>query len=271
MVDQARFTIGRTLSDSFRFVRCYPIQCLLLAALMYPITMVTPAVQDIDWPWTIYRSFVWFGPVLFTGMSLVIAFVAEAAVANHVTSHLRGRKPIPGAWVRWIHFLYPVSVGSLAIGLLPLLGAAVAFYFIFTGPHIAGLGIAIGFVSLVLYSVLTMFWAVYTPIVVLEGTSIYASLARSARLCRGRRWRVLGVYLFLYVLRIAVLIALNYAAVAVVGPGLIHGNLYVEAALISGPLNIVYVLSAVVTATLYHYLRLEDEGMDSARAVTAFD
>jgi hypothetical protein len=59
---------------------------------------------------------------------------------------------------------------------------------------IAGIGIAIGFVLLIIPGlVLLTFWCVIVPTIVIEGKSAGESFGRSFDLVRGHFWRVLGV------------------------------------------------------------------------------
>jgi hypothetical protein len=90
--------------------------------------------------------------------------------------------------------------------LLPLLGLAI----------IAGIGIAIGFVLLIIPGlILLTIWAVAAPVMVIEQPGVFAALGRSRDLVRGYGWPVFGTI----VLAALIDLAVNIVA-AVVASGL---------------------------------------------------
>jgi Uncharacterised protein family (UPF0259) len=90
--------------------------------------------------------------------------------------------------------------------LLPLLGLAI----------VAGIGIAIGFVLLIIPGlILLTIWAVAAPVMVIEHPGVFAALGRSRELVRGYGWPVFGTI----VLAALIDLAVNIVA-AVVASGL---------------------------------------------------
>ena len=64
---------------------------------------------------------------------------------------------------------------------------------------VAGLGIAVGLVLLIVPGlILLTIWAVAPPVVVLENPGVFASLRRSRELVRGNGWQVFGVIVAIF-------------------------------------------------------------------------
>ncbi len=59
---------------------------------------------------------------------------------------------------------------------------------------LAGLGVAIGLVLLIIPGlVLLTWWSLIVPVIMLEGSGVFAAFGRSRELVRGHGWRVFGV------------------------------------------------------------------------------
>ncbi len=96
---------------------------------------------------------------------------------------------------------------SAAPYILPLIGFGI----------LAGIGIAIGFVLIVIPGlILLTFWSVGAPAIVVEGVGPLDAFGRSWRLVRGEAWSVFGA-LFLVFLIVIVVVALLGAIGAAIG------------------------------------------------------
>ena len=129
-------------------------------------------------------------------------------------------------------------INSVTPVILPLIGVSI----------LAGIGIAIGFVLIIIPGLfLLTIWAVVAPVVVLERPGVFPAFGRSRQLVKGNGWQVFGVIVLFFI--IAFVIALILAAI---GAGL--GDVgqvilgYVGA-VITAP------LTALAAATLYFELR----------------
>lgn len=115
---------------------------------------------------------------------------------------------------------------SAAPYILPLVGFGI----------LAGIGIAIGFVLIVIPGlILLTFWSVGAPAIVVEGIGPIDAFGRSWRLVRGEAWPVFGVLILTFLIVLAVGVVLGAIGAAIGAGGLIVAS----------------ILSAAVTAPVY--------------------
>lgn len=136
------------------------------------------------------------------------------------------------------------SPGQLLKAVTPVLGPLILV------GIVAGIGIAIGFVLIIVPGlILITIWSVAAPVVVLERPGVLAALGRSRELVRGNGWQVFGVILVLDVLVIVIASAIEIAAnSAGSGVGIV---VRVIVGVLTAP------LSALAAAVLYFELRGE--------------
>jgi hypothetical protein len=83
---------------------------------------------------------------------------------------------------------------------------------------LAGLGIAVGFVLVIVSGlVLLTWWCLIVPVIVLEGKSVGEAFTRSRELVRGHGWTVFGVVI-ISVLAIAIASGLIQSIFSFLGP-----------------------------------------------------
>ena len=88
-----------------------------------------------------------------------------------------------------------------------------------------GLGVAVGFVLLVVPGVILMvIWAVVAPVTVLERPGVFAAFRRSRELVRGNGWNVFGVIVvvFLAVVIVSIAAGLGSASLGSVGRAVVQ-------------------------------------------------
>ena len=96
--------------------------------------------------------------------------------------------------------------GSVSPVLLPLLAVSI----------LAGLGIAIGFVLLIVPGlILLTWWSLVAPVTVIERPGVLAAFGRSRELVRGYGWPVFGTIVLVFLLVVAASIAAALIGVAV--------------------------------------------------------
>jgi uncharacterized membrane protein len=114
---------------------------------------------------------------------------------------------------------------------------------------LAGLGIAVGLVLLIVPGlVLLTWWVLIIPVIVLEGKSAGEAFSRSRELVRGHGWSVFGVIVLTFLLLAAFSIVLSLVLTPVADwlRGFISN-------IVSGTLTAPFI--AVVWTLLYHRLR----------------
>jgi hypothetical protein len=121
-------------------------------------------------------------------VSLVLAILYEGMVVQLVRDVQDGRRD------NTVGELF----ASVSPVLLPLIAVAI----------LAGLGIAIGFVLLIVPGlVLLTFWSVVAPVTVIERPGVFRAFGRSWELVRGSAWPVFGTILLVFLLVTAASIA----------------------------------------------------------------
>jgi hypothetical protein len=130
----------------------------------------------------------WFGAVLATLVGFVGVFWLQGALCEAVADVRDGR----------VDLSISETLQKVRPRVVPLLGAGV----------LAGLGVAVGLVLLIVPGlVLLTWWSVIVPVVVLERVAAMDSFGRSRELVRGYGWNVFGVII------LTVLILLVFAIV----------------------------------------------------------
>ena len=121
-------------------------------------------------------------------VSLVLATLYEGMVVQLVRDVQDGRRD------NTVGELF----GSVSPVLLPLIAVSI----------LAGLGIGIGFVLLIVPGlILLTFWSVVAPVVVIERPGVFGAFGRSRELVRGYGWPVFGTVVLVFLLVVAASIA----------------------------------------------------------------
>jgi hypothetical protein len=164
------------------------------------------------------------------------------------------------------------SIGDcLATGLsnaLPL--TAIAF--------LTGLGCALGLILFVIPGViLALAWSVVAPVRVAEGTSIFATLGRSAELTRGYRGSIFLLFLVVGitvgVLQLIVRPIVGISLVASAGSiGAAGSAVFIPYIILTALIQIfTSLIGATNAASMYYELRMVKEGIGPERLASVFD
>ena len=175
----------------------------------------------------------WFGALLATVISLVGLFWVQGALVRAVEDIRDGRADL--------------TLGETFERVRPQLGA------IIVAGLLAGLGIVIGFVLLIVPGLVLMtLWVLVIPVVVLEDSRAGAAFGRSRELVRGYGWNVFGVI----VLALLLLLAFEIVLSIVLSP--LDGWLQsLVSNIVSGTLTTPFI--ALVWTLLYFRLRAAKE------------
>ena len=232
------FRVGAVLARSLGVMRnnfgpFSVLSILFLAAPLVLTLMLVPLLAGLDEGATILPVvLIW--PLLY--------FMLSAVLMYGTISDLRGKRATVGESLRWV------------LGLVfPIIGISI----------VATLGIFAGLLLFVVPGLilLTMWW-IAVPAAVAERTGVGASLRRSAELTSGYRWQVFGILISVYVVQML----LEFVADGVFGGVEILGTLFTL--LIS---LFMLVLYAVVSAVIYHDLRILKDGVDVEDIARVFD
>ncbi|MEV7694791.1 glycerophosphoryl diester phosphodiesterase membrane domain-containing protein [Microbacterium sp. NPDC089189] len=134
--------------------------------------------------------------------AVVVADVAHGVVAEKLTVGALWRRVRPAFW-RLIGYTF-LSVGVILLAVALVVGAVIGISFAALPVGIV-LGILCVFAAIPLALWVTTKLLLVTPILVLERSGIFAAIARSWRLTRGRFWPALGVW---------ILVQITFSAVA---------------------------------------------------------
>jgi len=141
------------------------------------------------------------------------------------------------------------SVGDLANSampvVLPLIGAGI----------LAGIGIAIGFVLIVIPGlILLTFWSVIAPVIVVERTGVFAAFGRSWQLVKGNAWRVFGAIVAVFLIVAVARAVLGAIAVGISDTVAMRIIFDVIASTLTAP------IAALVASVIYFSLKGIKEG-----------
>jgi Membrane domain of glycerophosphoryl diester phosphodiesterase len=165
-----------------RFWRTLLIVALLLAPLELAVELIDPGLAEDDW---------WLWVATTVALTLIAFPWAFGAVVHDVAA---GDRMPTGAYVRTAGRLPDLAISAL----------------------VTTVGILLGTIALVVPGLLVMArWAVIVPLIVLEGASWRRALARSNELVRGRTWSVVGIFVAITLIGIALVappVALGYLA-----------------------------------------------------------
>jgi hypothetical protein len=164
-------TVGGILGEAWGLYTKFFARFFLVAAIVYLVINLLGALLG----WVVGTGSAAFLVALITVVvSLVGTFWLQGALVYAVDDVRDGR--------------IDSSIGELFERVRPYLGTLIA------AGILAGLGIAVGFVLLIVPGlILLTFWCLIVPVIVLEGKHVGESFGRSRELVRGHGWSVFGV------------------------------------------------------------------------------
>ncbi|MBA4000427.1 hypothetical protein [Brevundimonas sp.] len=250
---QGGFDLGRVISRTFASIRDNWLLLLVASLVLVGLPSTLAAVgQTLVWSQestTAGFLFVTLGTLLY----FIGFYMLQGTAVKAVVNGFNGKKTDLGV---------ALDVGVRMF--FPLLGLGI----------LAGLGMALGFILLIVPGViLAVLWSVAAPAIVIEKRGVFDSFQRSRDLTRGYRWNVFGL-LVIYILLAWILEAAIGAVSFATGGAFAGGdgpNLWIN--ILGGP--VVNVLSAVIAtagvASLYYELRTVKEGAGPESLASVFD
>jgi hypothetical protein len=211
--------VGGVISEVFEIYRDQ-------AAVLLPAALVVFAIEGI-----LSGVLVAIHPILIIVaviVQLVATYLYQGMVVELVADVQDGRRD--------------ASVGDLFRSVTPVLLPLIAV------GILAGLGIAIGFVLLIVPGLfLLTIWSVVSPVVVLERPGVLPAFGRSQNLVRDNGWQVLGVVAVFFLILLVVNAVLSAIGNAIGPAGSVVAD--VIASVIAAP------LLALAAASIYFSLR----------------
>lgn len=255
-----RFELGRVMARASGAVRRNAVLFLLLAAILQfgpalLFRVLTPPPVFV--PGQMPDLGIGYGVSIL--VSVLLYYVTMAAVTHVTVVDLKDEKPTLG----------PALARGVRLA-IPLFGLAI----------VSGFALMFGFLLLVVPGIiLGLMWIVAVPVMVEEGTGVFASLGRSRALTRGARWRI-------FLLMLALLLTFYlvvFAASAVFGTvSLVGGDSAAAAsasiggtgigAVVITIINAVFVIGiTALIAAMYVELRYVRDGVAGTDVAAVFD
>jgi hypothetical protein len=165
-------TVGGILGEAWRLYTKFFARFFIVAAIVFGVINLVNAL--LGWAIGTRSSVVVLVALITTVISLVGTFWLQGALVYAVDDVRDGR--------------IDSSIGELFERVSPYLGTLII------AGILAGIGIAIGFVLLIVPGlILLTWWCLIAPVIVLEGKRVGQSFGRSRDLVRGHAWTVFGV------------------------------------------------------------------------------
>ena len=159
----------------------YARHFLLISFVIYVITAVLVALLSLAGT---------FGALLGLIISFAATYVVQASLIKAVQDVRDGRVDLD----------LSQTVQAALPYLLPVIGASI----------LAGIGIAIGFVLIIVPGlILLTFWCLIVPFIVIGGSGVFEAFGNSMRTVRGYAWRVFGTYVLVFLILIAFTIVIG--------------------------------------------------------------
>jgi hypothetical protein len=235
-------TVGGILGEAWGLYTKFFMRFFLVALIVFLIVNLFNAL--LGWIVGTGGGVVLLVALITTIVSLVGTFWLQGALVYAVEDVRDGR--------------IDSSIGELFERVRPYLGTLIV------AGILAGLGIAVGFVLLIIPGlILLTWWCLIAPVIVLEGKRVGEAFTRSRELVRGHGWTVFGIVI-LAVLASAIASGLIQGIFSFLGPFLRY---WIGGAIASA---IVEPFVAVALTLMYFHLR-ESPAAEAAAPAPAQD
>lgn len=249
-----RFSIGRTIADSFRILARNILVFAAAAFLIHLIWLLAPPVIPAQPGVIDYGDLV--KEVLRTLLGLLVSCLMQLAFAIPVARTFAGqRSSVRDVWPGF-RSVVPVFAAGV-VSYAPFLVMSFSERLLAAYPFAKGLS-SIPLFIVMSYFILN-FWLT-TPVIALERIGILASLKRSRDLIRGARWKILAIWLLVGIMVVVVTVFVSFAT----GRGFVE-LVALKPTTVPGAIYFIVVVAwgaffATLTNVAYHHLQVEKEG-----------
>jgi hypothetical protein len=221
------------------------------------IVAITPGRASLAW--AIFGAAI-VSVVLFLGVHMI----GQGVLLTGAFQRLRGEPLRVGvALQRALARFLPLVALSILITLVMIAVVIGCSVVLWTLTFVLGrLVVVLMIAILVPIFILSVMWSVVVPACLVEGLGPIASMARSADLTKGYRWKVVGIMLLLGLIVLSALIIM--IALARLSPIAVLVFEVAGLVLWSGYFNCAIIM-------IYHDLRVAKEGVDTAQIASVFD
>jgi hypothetical protein len=166
--------LSGVLGESWSYYKRFAGHFLLIAFVIYLVAAAIVALLSLAGS---------VGTFIGVIISIVAGFLVQAALVKAVQDVRDGRADL--------------NLGETVSAALPYLGPVIA------ASILAGIGIAIGFVLIIVPGlILLTFWSLIVPSIVIGGEGVFGSFSKSWRTVRGYAWHVFGTYVLVFLILI---------------------------------------------------------------------
>jgi hypothetical protein len=170
------------LAEAWDLYRRFAGHFLLIAFVIYVVTAILVALLSLGGI---------AGALIGAVISFAATYVVQASLIKAVQDVRDGRVDLD----------LSQTVQAAGPYILPVIGASI----------LAGIGIAIGFILLIVPGlILLTYWCLIVPFIVVGGSGVFESFGHSMRTVRGYAWRVFGTYVLVFLILIAFAIVLGF-------------------------------------------------------------
>jgi hypothetical protein len=173
------------LTEAWDLYRRFAGHFLLISFVIYLITAALVALLSLAGI---------AGAIIGAIISFAATYVVQASLIKAVQDVRDGRVDLDLA----------ETVRAASPYILPVIGASI----------LAGIGVAIGFVLLIVPGfILLTYWCLIVPFIVIGGSGVLKSFGNSWRTVRGYAWRVFGTYVLVFLILIVFSIVLGFVLI----------------------------------------------------------
>lgn len=224
---ERKLDVGGTLSQAFSIYGSQAGVLLPLAfAIFLAVAVVAGLLASISWVLL---------PIVFA-LSVIANTLYQGMVVSLVADVQDGRRDS--------------SIGDLVNSAAPVILP------LFLAGLLAGLGIALGFVLLIVPGLfLLTIWSVIAPVIVLERTGVIEAFGRSRELVRGNGWQVFGVIVCVFLIIVVTRTVLGAIAVGIDDSVVMRTLFDVLGSTVTAP-----VVALVASVIYFHLKGIKDGG-----------